>query len=219
MIPSDNINIVGGWLNNSGKVINQKMSENEMDNRGSESIANIKPRVKKVIVKEQRVDGSWQDKILSCLRCNLMNFERNYQIKNPSNQINKFSIFIPKNFNPWFITGFSDAESSFKILIQPRKDSKIKWRIKAIFSIVLNKKDKAILEKIKLYFGVGKLYFSVTKVYYRVESFEELKYIINHFIKFPLVTEKKIDFLIFKECFEIIESKKHLTEKGFFKLV
>lgn len=148
------------------------MSENEIDNRGSESIANVKPIVKKVIVKEQRLDGSWLDKMLSCLRCNLMDFERNHQIKIPSNQINKFSTFIPKSFKPWFITGFSDAEFSFMILIQPRKNSKIKWRIKTIFSIVLNKKDKAILENIKLYFGVGKLYFSVTKVYYRVESFE-----------------------------------------------
>jgi len=54
------------------------MSENEMGNRGSKS-ANI-------AVKEQRVNGSWHNK---CLRCILMDFERNYQVKILSNQFNK----------------------------------------------------------------------------------------------------------------------------------
>ena len=39
-------------------------------------------------VKEQRVDGSWCNKSLH-LRCTLMDFERNYQIKKPSKQLNK----------------------------------------------------------------------------------------------------------------------------------
>jgi hypothetical protein len=37
-------------------------------------------------VKEQRVDGSWLLK--NNLRYTLMGFERNYQVKIPSNQIN-----------------------------------------------------------------------------------------------------------------------------------
>lgn len=43
-----------------------------MDNRVSKSIAWIK-----VIVKEQRVDGSWYKKIFLYLRCTLLGFERN----------------------------------------------------------------------------------------------------------------------------------------------
>jgi hypothetical protein len=56
-----------------------------------------------------------------------MGFERNYQIKNPSNQINMLrtytsiathkSLFVHKpEINP--LTGFVDAEGSFSILIQ-----------------------------------------------------------------------------------------------------
>jgi hypothetical protein len=59
------------------------MNENEMGYRGSKSKSN------KYFVKEQRVDGSWciNPKLMH-LRCTLMGFERNYQIKIPSKQLN-----------------------------------------------------------------------------------------------------------------------------------
>ncbi len=52
MIPSYNWKIISGWTNYSCKVTSHKMSENEMDNRGSKSDLINKS------VKEQRVDGS-----------------------------------------------------------------------------------------------------------------------------------------------------------------
>jgi len=164
------------------------MSENEMDNRGSKSVLGINPTSHKPsTVKEQRVDGSWCNENTLRLRCTLMGFERNYQIKIPSNQINTYSTnnhsldsdysfkSTINKLNPWFITGFSDAESSFMILVQPRSDSKTKWRIKATFAIGLNKKDMAILEDIKYSLGVGRIYTSGTKVYYRVENLMNYK--------------------------------------------
>ena len=47
-----------GWINYSGKVINRKMIEKEMDYRGFKSIADSPTSQTSVIVKEQRVDGS-----------------------------------------------------------------------------------------------------------------------------------------------------------------
>jgi len=72
-------------------VISQKMIEKEMGYRGSKSITDLhKPTShKSVIVKEQRVDGSWCGVYTPRLRCTLTDFERNYQLKIPSNQINK----------------------------------------------------------------------------------------------------------------------------------
>ena len=68
------------------------MTERVIDNRGSKStIVRTYPRCVLIlfVVKEQRVDGSWQEKYTlllsrcshSCLRYILMDFERNYQIK------------------------------------------------------------------------------------------------------------------------------------------
>jgi hypothetical protein len=63
------------------------MSENEMEYRGSKSVLKFNT------VKEQRVDGSWLLSILvltiRSLRSTLMGFERNYQIKILSKQLNK----------------------------------------------------------------------------------------------------------------------------------
>jgi hypothetical protein len=66
-------------------VTSYKMNESEMDYRGSKSV------LLNSIVKEQRVDGSWRNYFLrnSLLRCTLMDFERNYQIKVLSKQLNK----------------------------------------------------------------------------------------------------------------------------------
>ena len=54
-----------------------------MDNRGSKSDVHVS-------VKEQRVYGSWH---YICLRYTLMGFERNYQVKIPSNQINMLKYY------------------------------------------------------------------------------------------------------------------------------
>lgn len=134
--------------------------EREMGNRGSKSILYNTPTSQTYnVVKEKRVDGSWYGKNLSYLRCTLMDLKRNYQIKVLSKQKRSYTNGSDLNkLNPWFITGFSDAESTFNIFVQPRSDSKTKWRVKAIFAIGLHKKDLAILEEIKLWFGVGNIY-------------------------------------------------------------
>jgi hypothetical protein len=107
------------------------MIEKEMEYRGSKSVTML---ANNVTVKEQRVDGSWHN---SCLRCTLMGFERNYQIKILSNQINKSRTYSSitthepllhqSSMNPWFLTGFTDAEGSFSILIQPNVNYKTNW--------------------------------------------------------------------------------------------
>lgn len=56
-------------------------------------------------------------------------------------------------------------------------------------------------------------------VQYVVESIKELQVIVDHFYKYPLVSAKASDFLIFKQCFEIIKQREHLTEKGLLNLI
>ena len=195
------------------------MSENKMGYRGSKSDFES--------VKEQRVDGSWCKKPLH-LRCTLMGFERNYQIKIPSNQLNKnkqsYSTLsktgLNNQLNLWFITGFADAEGCFSFAIKPDAKSKLKWRTSPLFVIKLHIKDIAILELIKNTLKVGKIRTNgINSVQYVVESIQELQVIVNHFDNYPLVTEKASDYLIFRQCFEIIKQREHLTEKGLLNLI
>ena len=93
-------------------VTSHKMTETEMGYRGSKSEFIIQNPQPKYInsVKEQRVDGSYFGKSPK-LRYTLMGFERNYQIKILSKQLNikNFSTVISSlPVNAWFITGLLD---------------------------------------------------------------------------------------------------------------
>jgi hypothetical protein len=90
LIPSCSRKIISGWTNYSCMVTIRRFLEKVIGYRGSKS------DFKLISVKEQRVDGSWYIKSMY-LRYTLMGFERNYQVKIPSNQINKasYSTLIP----------------------------------------------------------------------------------------------------------------------------
>ena len=212
------------------------MTEREIDYRGSKSIIAVCPiHTFVIIVKEQRVDGSWWEKFknatpiapkgFSHLRCTLTGFERNgpsgtwqslapsgpfmrqncclinYQIRILSNKINKLkkytnlvtskSLVSTRLFNPWFVTGFCDGESSFYIGIIKSQKSKLGWYVLPYFQINIHKKDLVILESLKLFWGLGKIYIQKESCSYFVNSIEELIVIIKHFDNFPLITKKK----------------------------
>ena len=85
-----------------------------------------------------------------------------------------------------------------------------------IFSIRLHTKDLAILELIQAFFHTGKIYVSkdIKEAVFRVSSMKELEIIISHFDKYPLVTQKWSDFMLFKQVFDLMKCKKHLTLDG-----
>lgn len=56
-------------------------------------------------------------------------------------------------------------------------------------------------------------------VLYAVDSIKEIPVIINHFDKYPLITHKLSDYLIFKQCFEFIKQGDHLTERGLLEII
>ena len=89
-----------------------------------------------------------------------------------------------------------------------------------MFQIGLHDKDKALLEQIKTYFDLG----SITKqglnsTQYRVNTVKDLSIIINHFDKYPLITQKLADYLLFKQAFMLIQNKEHLTMEGLRKII
>lgn len=123
-------------------------------------------------------------------------------------------------FNPWFVTGFSDAEGSFSVLIQHNLTYRTSWRVKPLFCIGLHKKDLQLLEAIQSSLGVGKIHkHGKDTLQFRVDSIKELEVIIDHFSVYPLKSEKLADFLLFRECFNIIKRKEHLTEEGLNRLI
>jgi hypothetical protein len=76
------------------------------------------------------------------------------------------------------------------------------------------------LELIKTYFGVGIITKPVKdSVLYVVQPIKDLDIIIKHFDKYPLITQKKADFVLFKQAFELVKYKKHLTVEGLKEII
>jgi hypothetical protein len=94
--------------------------------------------------------------------------------------------------DPWFVTGFSDAESCFYLGMTKDSKRKTGWITYLEFKIVLHEKDRALLELIKLFFGGRGSILNGGKglVKYQVRSIYDLAIIIAHFDKYPLITKK-----------------------------
>ena len=142
--PSYSRKINSGWANNSCMVIFKKMRDSMADYRGSKSV------ISTVTVKEQRVDGFWQEKRnngtplplnlfkldkkrFNCLRCTLINLEinsvnriRSKHINNLfSNQVGQIhSTKASFNLNSSFIRGFVDGEGCFSVTLVKDKTYK-----------------------------------------------------------------------------------------------
>jgi len=229
MVPNYIWKNISGWINYSGMVTSHKMIENEIDYRGSKSKLNNMN-----FVKEQRVDGSWSraksNKML--LRFTLMDYENSYQIKILSKQLNKsryYNTLAVKQtntpldneikMNPWFFTGFTDGEGCFLINITKSNNYVNDWGARATFKIGLAKKDLPILYRIHSFLGVGNITTRDFSCSYAIQSIKDLQVLIDHFDKYPLMTQKGADYLLFKRAFILIKNKEHLSLEGLRKIV
>lgn len=125
----------------------------------------------------------------------------------------------PKALNPWFVTGFVDAEGSFSMSIFKSKTAAIGWTIEPSFIITLHKKDIELLNKIQSFFGVGIVSTWGDKdARYRVRSKNSLLVIISHFNKYPLQTTKAKNFIIFRSILDLMIKKGHVNIEGFLNI-
>lgn len=206
--PSYNGNIISGWSNYSGMVTAYKIDEKKIGNRVSKS-----NKLQNLFVKEQRVDGNCCTNLNSIykfppfgrnlniekvqLRYTLTVFERRYQVRIPSNL----------DLNPWFITGFTDAEGSFMLKVS-------KNRSQLEFAIGLHITDLEILQDISKYLGVGNLRVSSKVCVYSVVKIDDIiNVIIPFFDKYQLQTKKRGDYLLWKKAANLKYKKKVKLEE------
>ena len=239
-VPSSEWKGMSGWSNYSGTVISLKMSENEMDNRGSKSTI-----LNSIAVKEQRVDGSWLiEPSLVNLRCTLRGSERNRGVILSFNKrqgwnshvktlsklfdLKKFStyhsVYDSTIVNPGVWSGLIDGEGSFSIIIDKNKTRQLGWRVQLKFQIGLHTKDLNLLYKLQQYLGgvdIGSIHLArnCEMVNYSIDSNKGLSKLIIHLEKYPLLTKKNVDFMLFKQAVNLVNNKAHLTVQGLNELV
>lgn len=118
--------------------------------------------------------------------------------------------------NPWFLTGFTDAEGTFSISLRKSSSSRSGFIIHPLFQIGLHIKDTELLKEIQANFkGIGRISNKENSVYFRVQSLEEiLNVIIPHFDKYSLITQKLADYLLFRKIVIKMKDGEHLTKEG-----
>jgi len=56
-------------------------------------------------------------------------------------------------------------------------------------------------------------------IQFRVTSLKDLTVIVDHFDKYPLITQKWADYQLFKKAVEIMNRKEHLTSEGLQEII
>ena len=147
------------------------------------------------------------------------------------NKMGEQFTIIEYPFN-YFITGFCFppiiyegglGESCFNLSVT-KSNNKLGWKCLLNFSIGLHSKDFDLLEKIKSFFGVGNIYTrkSDGSVHYSVQSIKHLaNVIIPHGFaeKYPLISQKRADFELFKLAVEILNNKEDFSIEDLNKIV
>ncbi len=118
-----------------------------------------------------------------------------------------------------WIVGFVDGEGCFHVSINKMHGMTLGWQVLPEFRVVQHKRDELILHKLKSFFDFGNVVINHDdRKEFRVRGLENLNKIVKFFNKNPLKTSKQKNFEIFSKIVELINQKKHLTQKGLNKI-
>jgi hypothetical protein len=86
----------------------------------------------------------------------------------------------------------------------------------------LHTKDLNLLYLLQQYMGgIGSIHLAKKRdiVNYSIDSIEDLNKLIIHLEKYPLLTQKAADFLLFKQASKLVNNKAHLTVEGLNQII
>ncbi|OCK73035.1 homing endonuclease [Lepidopterella palustris CBS 459.81] len=104
---------------------------------------------------------------------------------------------------------YSSTIGSFSIIVDKNK-------------VCLHTKDLNLLSLLQQYLGgIGSIHLARNRdiANYSIDSIKDLNNLIFHLEKYPLLTQKAADFLLFKKAVELVNSKAHLTYEGIKEIV
>jgi hypothetical protein len=126
----------------------------------------------------------------------------------------------------WYVVGFVDGEGTFHVAITQSKENRFGIRIIPEFHVNQNNPSKDTLEDIQTLFDCGYIQQNHSKSkrdqtwVYVVRKRDDLhKKIIPFFEKYPLRTQKKNDYELFKKVIEMMSQNQHYTLKGLKKII
>ena len=83
-------------------------------------------------------------------------------------------------------------------------------------------RDILLITKVNDFFGgIGSIHINqpLKKVNYSVDSIQDLTKLIAHFENYPLLSQKRADFILFKEVIILMKNKYHLSNEGLNQII
>lgn len=105
----------------------------------------------------------------------------------------------PKNLSPAWLVGFFDSEGCISV---QKLVSNLKWRF--VIKISQSKKNHLLLVAIRDFLNIGRIYKERSNIYYwGIHSFKDLSKLLILFKKYPLKSEKYIQWIRFLKLIRI----------------
>ena len=117
---------------------------------------------------------------------------------------------------PGWVTGFVDGEGCFHVGVNPHGDMTAGFQVLPEFTVVQHERDVQLLHALKDFFGCGVVRRNHgDRMAYRVRSKEHLlSHVVPFFLKHPLKSRKRQDFLKFRRILSMMEAGEHLSASG-----
>jgi len=115
-----------------------------------------------------------------------------------------------------WITGFVDGEGCFHVGISKHSEMSTGYQVLPEFTVVQHERDVQVLHALKKHFGCGVVRQNHgDRMAYRVRKRDHLmKHIVPFFMKHPLKTKKRLDFIKFRKVLLKMSAGDHLTAEG-----
>lgn len=129
--------------------------------------------------------------------------------------------FNPNILNPAWVTGFIDGEGTFHVGILTNNTMRLGYQVQLQFAITQHIRDLQLINQFIPFFGnVGLIVKDgPTKVQFRIRSFKHLPVLFNLLDQYPLQTQKALDAQCFREVYNMMLNKEHLSQTGLDKIL
>jgi hypothetical protein len=123
--------------------------------------------------------------------------------------------------DPNWVAGFVDGEGTFYVGINKQPSMTNGYQVLPEFRIVQHKRDIKLLHSLKDFFNAGVVRVNHDDRYeLRIRDVSVLRdKVIPFFKTYKLHTQKKFDFMKFKEVIDIMNKKQHLEESGIIRII
>jgi hypothetical protein len=129
---------------------------------------------------------------------------------------------ISREFLSAYISGYADGEGCFSISIAPRATLAVGWEVRPSFSVSQNRDRAEVLRALQDHFGCGSIRpdRSDKTLKWETRKLDEIvERVVPHFIRYPLLSAKQLDFERFATVCLRMRDGEHRSRLGLLSIV